>query len=72
MDDFGYYIFALVVLVVGFLIVKKVATCLVKTIIGILVLAILAGIYWVYIALISFGVFVSDIAEKRCCSQNVW
>ena len=50
MDDFGYYIFALVVLVVGFLIVKKVATCLVKTIIGILVLAILAGIDWVYIA----------------------
>lgn len=50
MDDFGYYIFALVVLVVGFLIVKKVATCLVKTIIGILILAILAGIYWVYIA----------------------
>lgn len=50
MDDFGYYIFALGVLVVGFLIVKKVATCLVKTIIGILVLAILAGIYWVYIA----------------------
>lgn len=50
MDDFGYYIFALVVLVIGFLIVKKVATCLVKTIIGILVLAILAGIYWVYIA----------------------
>lgn len=46
MDDFEYYIFALVVLVVGFLIVKKVATCLVKTIIGILVLAILAGIYW--------------------------
>ncbi len=50
MDDFGYYIFALVVLVVGFLIVKKVATCLVKTIIGIVVLAILAGIYWMYIA----------------------
>ena len=50
MDDFGYYIFALVVLVVGFLIVKKAATCLVKTIIGILVLVILAGIYWVYIA----------------------
>lgn len=50
MDDFGYYIFALVVLVAGFLIVKKVATCLVKTIIGIVVLAILAGIYWMYIA----------------------
>lgn len=49
MDDFGYYVFALVVLVVGFLIVKKVATCLIKTIIGIVVLAILAGIYWMYI-----------------------
>ena len=41
MDDFGYYIFALVVLVVGFLIVKKVATCLVKTIIGMLVFCLL-------------------------------
>lgn len=50
MDDFGYYIFALVVLVVGFLIVKKVATCLIKTIIGIVVLAILVGIYWMYSA----------------------
>lgn len=50
MDDFGYYIFALVVLVVGFLIIKKVATCLIKTIIGIVVLAILAGIYWMYSA----------------------
>ena len=50
MDDFGYYIFALVVLVVGFLIVKKVAICLIKTIIGIVVLAILVGIYWMYSA----------------------
>ena len=45
MGDFGYYIFALVVLIVGFLIVKKVATCLIKTVVTIIVLAILAGIY---------------------------
>ena len=46
MGDFGYYIFALV----GFLVVKKVATCLIKTVVTVIVLAILAGIYWLYIA----------------------
>lgn len=50
MGDFGYYIFALVVLIVGFLVVKKVATCLIKTVVAVIVLAILAGIYWLYIA----------------------
>ncbi len=50
MGDFGYYVFALVVLIVGFVIVKKVATCLIKTIVTIVVLAVLAGIYWLYIA----------------------
>ncbi len=48
MDNFVYYVFALVVLVVGFLIVKKVATCLVKTVVSLIVLAVLAGIYWLY------------------------
>ena len=50
MGDFGYYIFALAVLIVGFLVVKKVATCLIKTVVTVIVLAILAGIYWLYIA----------------------
>lgn len=50
MGDFGYYIFALVVLIVGFLVVKKVATCLIKTVVTVIVFAILAGIYWLYIA----------------------
>lgn len=45
MGDFGYYIFALVVLIVGFLIIKRVATCLIKTVVTIIVLAILAGIF---------------------------
>ena len=50
MEDFGYYIFALVVLVVGFLIVKKVATCMIKAVVGIIVLVVLAGLYWLYLA----------------------
>ena len=48
MDNFVYYVFALVVLVVGFLIVKKVATCMVKTVVSLIVFAVLAGIYWLY------------------------
>ena len=50
MDNFVYYVFALVVLVVGFLIVKKVATCMIKTVVSLIVLAVLAGIYWLYLS----------------------
>lgn len=46
MNHFEYYVFALIVLIVGFLIVKKVATCLFKTVVTVIVLAILAGIYF--------------------------
>ncbi len=48
MDNFGYYVFALIVLIVGFLVVKKVATCMIKAVVGLIVLAILGGIYWLY------------------------
>ena len=48
MNDFGYYIFALVILVVGILIVKKVTTCLIKATVAIVVIAILAFAYWLY------------------------
>lgn len=50
MENFGYYVFALIVLIVGFMIVKKVATCMIKAVVGIVVLAMLVGIYWLYIA----------------------
>lgn len=48
MENFTYYIFALVVLIVGFLIFKKVATCFIKTIISLVVLAVLGIAYWLY------------------------
>ncbi len=50
MENFGYYVFALVVLIVGFMIVKKVATCMIKAVVGVIVLAVLAAVYWLYIA----------------------
>ncbi len=48
MNNFAYYIFALIVLIVGFFIVKKVATCMIKAVVTVIVLAILGGIYWLY------------------------
>jgi len=50
MENFGYYVFVLIMIVVGFFIVKKVTTCLLKAIIGIAVIAILALVYYLYFA----------------------
>ena len=49
-NNFLYYAFALVALVVGFFILKKVATCLVKTVVGVILVAVLAAIYWLYLS----------------------
>ncbi len=50
MDNFLYYAFALVVLVVGLFILKKVATCMVKMAVGIIMIAVLFAIYWLYLS----------------------
>lgn len=49
MDNFLYYAFAIVVLVVGLFILKKVATCMIKMVVGIVMIAVLAAIYWLYL-----------------------
>lgn len=49
-NDFLYYAFALVALVVVFFILKKVATCMVKTVVGVILVAVLAAIYWLYLS----------------------
>lgn len=46
MDSIYVYIGALVLVVVLFLLVRKVASCLVKSIIGLVVLAIAAYVYF--------------------------
>lgn len=50
MDNFLYYAFALVVLVVGLFILKKVATCMVKMAVGVIMIAVLFVIYWLYLS----------------------
>lgn len=49
-SDFLYYAFALVALVVVFFFLKKVATCMVKTVVGVILVAVLAAIYWLYLS----------------------
>ncbi len=49
-NNFLYYAFALVALVVGLFTLKKVATCLVKTVVGVILVAVLAAIYWLYLS----------------------
>jgi hypothetical protein len=49
MGNIGYYIFILVAIIVAFLIIKKVASCLIRSIVAIVLVAILAYIYWMYL-----------------------
>ena len=50
MDNFLYYAFALVVLVVDLFILKKVATCMIKMAVGVIMIAVLFAIYWLYLS----------------------
>ena len=49
-NNFLYYAFALVVLVVGLFILKKVATCMIKMAVGVIMIAVLFTIYWLYLS----------------------
>ena len=44
----GYYIFVLVALIVAFIVVKKVASCMIKSVILLAMVVALAAIYWLY------------------------
>ncbi len=50
MSDFEFYVLALVALVVGIIIIKKITTCLVRTVILALIVAAIAYIYMTYYA----------------------
>lgn len=48
MSDYIHYIIILVLIVVGFLTIKKVASCLIKSIISIVVIAGIALAWWYF------------------------
>lgn len=43
-----YYIFVLVALIVAFIVVKKVASCMIKSVILLAMVVALVAIYWLY------------------------
>ncbi len=47
--NIAYYIAILVLIIIGFLVVKKVASCLLKSIFTIILIAIAVAIYWLYL-----------------------
>ena len=48
MHNIGYYIFVLVALMVAFLVVKKVASCMIKSVVLLAIIVALAAIYYLY------------------------
>ena len=49
MENVGYYIFVLVAIIVAFLVIKKVDSCLIKSAILIAMVVALAAIYYLYL-----------------------
>jgi hypothetical protein len=49
MENITYYIAILALIIIGILVVKKIAGCLIKSVITIILLAIAAAIYWYYL-----------------------
>ena len=47
-SDIVYYIALLALIVIGFVVVKKMASCLIKSIVTIVLVAIAVAIYWFY------------------------
>ena len=48
-QDFGYYVFVIIAIVVGFIVIKKVTSCLFKTIAALVLAAIIVAVYFMYI-----------------------
>lgn len=48
MENITYYIVALLMIIIGFIVAKKMAGCLVRSIITIVLIVILVVLYYVY------------------------
>ena len=46
MENFGFYVFCIIAFLVAFLSVKKIAGCMIKTVIMAVVVAVLAAVYF--------------------------
>lgn len=46
--DYSFYVLAIITLVIAFLIVKKVASCLIKSIVMLAIVAVLAYVWFMF------------------------
>ena len=49
MGNFTYYLALLALIIIGVLVAKRIASCLVKTVITLILIAIGVAIYWCYL-----------------------
>jgi hypothetical protein len=49
MGNIGFYVFALLAIMVAFIVVKKVASCMIKSVILLAMIVALAVIYYLYL-----------------------
>lgn len=49
MENFAYYVFCIIALIVGVFVLKKVAGCLIRTIILAVIIVALAVVYYLYL-----------------------
>jgi hypothetical protein len=48
-NNIGYYLALLALIIIGFIVVKKVASCMIKSVVGIVLILAAAAIYWLYL-----------------------
>ena len=48
-NNIGYYLALLALILIGFIVVKKVASCMIKSVVGIILILAAAAIYWLYL-----------------------
>lgn len=49
MSNITYYVAILLMIIIGFVVVKKVAGCLIRSIITLILIAIVIAIYWLFL-----------------------
>lgn len=49
MGNIGFYVFALLAIMVAFIVVKKVASCMIKSVVLLAMIVALAVIYYLYL-----------------------
>ncbi len=49
MENFKYYIILLAMIIIGFLVVKRLAGCVIRTIVTLILVAVLAVLYYMYL-----------------------